>query len=1179
MQHPESEQTSLKFSRTELDTLLGVDNPEKFGAGTAHGELKVREPGSLRVRRMITGDSQNNHSGGHQTRHVPLKEAPRPEIGIKTDGVRHKLAIVGSDPKFSARPISKKNTPTAKLMAKSKPVPTFISRILSSPNMKSWYKSKSGFWVDVVKRWYVPDHIQNRLILDTKTAMLNNKPKESLTRNIFNHDHPMPLRPYHFHKLGALPIEVIQLFEETAKHDIDLLFELARRGEYSAARWIVRRILHPQIPDIHELEEGGAGDVLGTFNWAVHDKLKKLNGHDAENLSAARAGDFGLGHLLSDPSSSNILNTQLWHVKLARQGLGFVLRSIGKMLVAADPSALLTSSPKTFFSYSSTIPSPARKSGYSVLGNKQDKVNEYRRLLAFSKELLAYLHNSSIIPKNLYSSDINPRLSILKTRILTGLADAVWRHQELSQLELKEEEAQNQAYTVPDYGCRLHGYWRGGFETLTGDSPQWSKLWKGDSAQTASLSPGAKRQEAVQLAEMGNRGEREVLIELTLRICALAGFGCAGSRILKDIITQGGWSWIDYKAMWPEEYRPEDLALREELESTDGLPGQWGVRGYAVLPPPIRTVPLKLPVDIISQISSALIDSVAEGKGIKEVIKGLEQLGEMFGREIFGQDGSQIASRSNNTISRLVGLWEDECEIGNGDPHSGEMILMLIQKWSDLESKVPGEISPGEASTEIRVWYRVLQNYINVENPDGAIRIWNAMQNRISILLPGNDAPIAVPKDNRDYQNEYRKREETHYYHPPWVSGPFLAMLNQYKMTSFGDSLLHPHEQSPFPIIPRHYYHLPQITPPLLALASLKKDLDLLNKILASLPLHIAGAVTHSTITSILNTYLQFDDFSSAKEVLNYLTAQGTQIDGIDIAVLVENILRHSKNDGYNFVEQVMKSEDTANPLSEFSPNLRVGSQWGNWKLPLRATAVKRDQQYTVFEGQLIARTPSSDPAPPPKPKMSPSGWISVLNHAIETSDRQRVEWALKGLGIDLRKRGSMSTKIFNILLKGVIIRNGPIAGWNMITEHCVDNPESGVGGTHDGYWVRKVGKGAEWHWVHGGKTRDGVVPDLVTFRTVLDGAVKQHKDIEKEISMEWKRVRKHDWWAEQEDFAVESGDVPRLQKGLDTGVKQTRNRELEEWKANISKLEKKRKELEELVRLCRKKMKMMGGL
>lgn len=1044
-----------------------------------------------------------------------------------------------------------------------------LGRILSSPNIDKWFKSKPEFWLEILKEWYLPQDV-NCLPHPPwgSAATIGGKVKETIAANIFSIEYPPPILHEKHANSGATPIDVIELLEESRRNGIDILVELARQGEYSAIRWVVRRILHPQIEDVQKLEEGRLGDVLGSFSWVNENKPRKTNVYAAGELSVAQAGGIVLNDLVSElkPGTKGS-NPEFVNIKLARQGLGLVLGSIGTMLVYADPPTLSAHSNTPFF-----LQSHSTKNEYSTSHQtKAKKTEDYTILLPITKEILAYLHNSSLIPSNLYSPTLNPRLFILKTRILTGLADTVWRHQELATSEVVKngmiEDDASQAFVVPNLGWRLHGYWRGGFETLSGDYPQWRKFWEGASSEDEASQVAKKnKEEVLRLEEMANRGEREVLLELVLRACILAGYGHAGSLVLSHIIARGGWSWIEYAAAWPEEYRLEDLALREESESTDGLPGQWGVRGYAVVPPLVRTIPKTLPQELITDMAAAIIDSTAEGKGLRQVLSDLDRLGTIFGRDKAGLP---------SLVPRVVSLWETGYALPGENARIGEQVLYFIQRWSGIEEMLPGSIAPGEASAELQVWYKVLLGYIDLENIQGAERVWGKMEERLKLLMPQNYTPSATNHGTI-----------THYFHPPWVLASYLTLLNQNKKTKFGLSLLSPKEPAPFPVIPKQYYHLPPLTPPLIALATLSKNTSLLNEILSLLPFKKAFGVPHTTLTSILNAYLRIGDFASSQEVIAYIRAQGLPIDGVDVAVLIENTLLQDKEEGYRFVERTAEKGLQDDYLQHIPPNLRVRSEWGNWHLPFRAAAGKGTHDFTIFEGQYIAMKSIPKPRTVPPPKMSPSGWLSVLNHAIEGNDRNRTEWALKGLGVDLHKRNSLSTKVFNILLKGVVMRSGARQGWNMIMEHCIRDREIGkpkligIDDEPQGTWVRRTGRGREWQWVHGGKDMLGVRADVITFNTVLDEALREKELIAKAEKLEWQRYRENEGWEGEGHKILQGSDLLKL---LDAGMNgeriNTNAEELQLWKEGMEDRKRRRQEIEQLVRLCRERLGSMGGL
>ena len=1017
--------------------------------------------------------------------------------------------------------------------------------------MSHWYKKKPDFWLGLLKEWYFPNYVKHRspVVTYSGIATLGGRVKKSLAQSVFSSEYPPPI-PHKEHIIhGASALDINTLLEEARKYNIHILVELAKRQDYSAIRWMVRRILHPQVPDIRKLENGGIGDVLGYFLGETKEKLK-MNLHETEVITVSQAGDTGLGHLVSDGDAEGELSKiELEQITLARQGLGLLIFSVGCMLIQAEPSTLTVDSRTSFFSHTHSF-----RNDSSILSRAQDtKKGDYTLLLPISKEILAYLHNCSLIPLSLYSPTLSPRLSILKSRVLTALADAVWRHQELAssqEILSNTESEQIQAPSISGLGYKLQGYWRGGFETLKNDYPRWRAFWKGE-APDETLPHSARRKEEVwRLQEMASRGEREVLLELVLRACILAGYGHVGSLLLKELVSQGGWSWISYSATWPEEYRMEDLAFREGSESTDGLPGQWGVRGYSVASPPIRTILRTLPEELIPDMAVAIVDSKAEGKGIFGVISSLRRLGKLFGGDI---------TRLSNIIPRVISLWENEDDETVADGRSGELLLKFIRSWS------PGSVAPGDLFSELQIWYKVLDNYASVQNIEGVERIWGKMEDRLPVLMPQNFAPFSCESSMPEFQSELKERQETHYFHPPWVLAKLLTAFNEHRRIGTGLTLLSPQDSSPFPVIPKHYYHLPVLTPALLVLATISKNMSLLNDVLSSLPFRQPGGVPHATLTSVLNAYLRIGDFASSQEVINYIKSKRFQLDGIDVAVLVENTHKLDRVEGYRFVEQTVKAGLQDDPLNHIPPTLRVRSEWGHWSLPFQAAAGKASHNFTTSEGHMISTQSIKDPPPA---KLSASGWISVLNNAIEEGDRDRAEWALKALGIDLRKQYPLSTKIFNILLKGVVMQNGAKQGWDMITQNCVPDEKTGkpklftsTDYVRPGKWVRTFENEREWKWVHYGKDKQGVRANIITFRTVLDGAVREREKLAQENKIEWQRFHEHNGWEEKE---------------ADGKPVKTTSVERRDWREKMYQRQEKARDIDGVVRLCRSRLQLL---
>ena len=719
---------------------------------------------------------------------------------------------------------------------------------------------------------------------------------------------------------------------------------------------------------------------------------------------------------------------------------------------------------------------------------------------------------------------------------------------------------------------------------MLGDYPQLSRLWGKKGMAPKSISPPQNQREAAELEDMTTRGEREVLLEVTLRSCIMSGYGMTGAVILKKAIQQGGWNFIDYPSVFPEEYRSEDLRLREESEATNGLPGLWGVRGYAVVSPPVRTLSKCLPEDIIYDMGVAVVDSMAEGKGVGQVIHGLTLLEKLFGAErtrVFPSSGSGL-------LSRVIALWEEGVDYAPDHLTTGELLLYVIQRWTDVEEKGMGEYPPGQTSSELNLWYQVLQGYADLENFLGARRVWNKMQERLKVLMPENDLPFVSKPNTQERVAEVDERWSTHFFHPPAVLASYLNVLNKNRRSRIATSLLSPQDHAPFPVIPPQYYHLPPLTPPLLAMAHLTNDPKLGHDIVSLLPLNIPGAVPHTTLTSMENMYLRLGDFVSAQGVIDHMKKIGICLDGVDIGVIIENALRRDKEEGYAFVESIVKNEEQSKNKHNIPADQKIPSAWGSWRLPYSAAAgPAKKNVFVKFEGYLMSKLPAPKQHPP-APTMSPSGWISALNHAIEAGDRERAEWALNGLGVDIRKRQALSTKVFNILLKGVVMRDGARKAWEMLRAHCLPDERFR---RNRGTWIRKVGKGREWEWVSVGKDKEGVRPDLVTFRTVLDEAVREGMRLGREERGEWFRFKVNKGWGsvdgnlrrgtKKKEVKVKSGGDLLGMLMLDFGDKKEIMvvDELADWQAKMKRRQMQRREMGEIIRACRENLGKMSGL
>lgn len=1030
---------------------------------------------------------------------------------------------------------TKWNLPPLAKPQKAPSATDLLSQILASPNLQTKTLYRKEFWTAIFKEWFFPEPYQFRL---------ENPVRWSL-HALFSPDYPPPELPHGALKFGAYPNDVLSVIEKAKAYGVDLLVELARQGEYSAVRWVVRRVLRPDFNGARHLELGGrGGDVLGAYNPHLQEKVLSKWGlfeqHQAERPMVNRAGDVGLRDISKRARSSH--DTHLLHqIQTARRGFGVVLESVGKMIVEASPQSLLS---VVEGARNSALNVP-RLSQYESLLAPVRRVSapedsDYCRLLPMAKEILAHLHNSGLMPPKLYDPIAHPRLSILQSRILTVLADASWRHHEDNMIKIRRMQAQSNG--TPESAAeelrselRLHGWWRGGFETSK-DRPDLT-LFKSFSRQE-------KRAQLMHdlsvLREMTDRGEREVLLEVVLRACILTGYGIAGTDILKKVEAQGGWNFVNYQKELSEDYEKENISFREEAENTNGIPGKYGVRGYAVVPPPIRTLSKTLPDDIISGVAGALVDSVAEGLGSATMISYLNTLGGLF-------DGSRSELTNSALISRVITMCEQDLASHAQKVSMGEELLSFIRCWS----KPNDPILRGTVQAELNVWYRVLETYIRVENVAGTIRLWEQLQERMEHLMPENTEPLHLDDANSDMKAALQKRSATHYFHPPWVLGPFMMLLSRSHKYDLALSLLIPQKSSPFPIIPKEYYHIEQITPALLHLAANIKSLELADDIVATLPLKTPGAVSHKVLTSLVNTYLRLGELSDVQEIMDFMQTRGIKTDGVTMAVIIKNSLRKNKQEAYSLVDEM--ENETAPSIKRTTSPGPIASTWSGNPVPANAAARGRKQ--------LLQSSPHIT--------MSPSAWISVLSTAVDDNDRERIKQALTGLGVDIRQPGTLSTKIFNILLKGVVKRDGALKGWEMIQQHCAREHRGSDGKLHNEMTPELVSgtpnRIREQHWLEGGKGKWGTSADLVTFRTVLDATKKEFDDLRVATMNNWQ--------------------VMRARRGLLKDIKEPEERQqqleadMKAFRKRAEELGRKKEVLEELVALCRERLQAGSGL
>lgn len=276
---------------------------------------------------------------------------------------------------------------------------------------------------------------------------------------------------------------------------------------------------------------------------------------------------------------------------------------------------------------------------------------------------------------------------------------------------------------------------------------------------------------------------------------------------------------------------------------------------------------------------------------------------------------------------------------------------------------------------------------------------------------------------------------------PNRITGMYLTLLVRRRQLGQAWDLIRHVDGMP-PTISEEIYSVPTLAPGLLALAIQSHSKALYRSVVAAVAdgRHAGRWITRATYTSVLNAHLEFGSVAAARQVLLDMKEDGIEADGVAVAVLVRHELERDVDAGYRLAERE-------------SGSVFAGGGGGG------------DEYDQQRHGVGFSR----------------DAWTAVLDYAVAGGSAQRAGWALEGRGIEIETGAGLDTVAFNILLRGVALREGCYRAMQMCHR----------------YHTR-------------GDRGDGVVVgDALSFRTVLHSAVRElvAMDRREKVSVEVRKV------------------------------------------------------------------------
>ncbi|PWW76115.1 hypothetical protein C7212DRAFT_363969 [Tuber magnatum] len=648
-------------------------------------------------------------------------------------------------------------------------------------------------------------------------------------------------------KVEHVNVNGLLVFLEAAQAEkVDVITELVLRRRWKDAVWIVRTLLEPMGRGYGDLDEG-ADPLLGVVYTALgggklKPRIRKGEGRDVAGI-AGKAGIWALNMRIKRD------------VERRRRGLSIVLGSVGMMIARAGEEREVRERMERI-----TL---RKKVGKGMISKDEaekmedflarDKTGEmetareipngYTDLLPTARQILAYIHTAGLVPMAVYSATRYPRLHFLRSRILASMSDAVWRAQEAIIAQEAEEKGvcgEHRGMEVPQARQRL-------------------VTW-GSGTRDIIERPGV-RDEARD--EVASYAERETWLELVMALACEGGFGLVGTYLLDRLLPKRkqGWNFVNYAEVSPKDYNPKWIRGLHPDEKV-GVVEQWGLEGYSLRTPDIKTLPFTLPDWVIPGVVNALLNSDAEGRGAERISSRALCIVRMIPRELIRR----------SAITRVL-RYPD---------------IVLAEKPNLTKHIAAIEDALGNHIKSLEISYTALHQAIQRDNLTGAKLIW------------------------ADIVGRSRRAS-----HPDWVLGAYLMALVRGRKLQDALDLLKP-GHSGQTVIPNSMYASPYIAPAIMMLAVTVDKYPLL-ELVATAVKETGG--THAMFSSLLNAYLRFGRIELAHGVLTFMTSHGVQPDAVDVGLLVQNELRRDTNAAYHLVEVATGTTPDPSPPPPGNPN------------------------------------------------------------------------------------------------------------------------------------------------------------------------------------------------------------------------------------------------------------------
>jgi len=645
-------------------------------------------------------------------------------------------------------------------------------------------------------------------------------------------------------KVEHVNVQGLLVFLEAARADkVDVITELVLRERWRDAVWIVRTLLEPMGRGYTGLDKG-TDPLLGVVYTALGGGKLKPRIREGEGRDVAGiAGKTGIWALNREIKRD---------VERRRRGLSIVLGSVGTMIARAGEEREIRELMERI-----TLQKKAEKGEISQ-GEARKRIrellardategtepareipNEYTDLLPTARQILAYIHTAGLVPMTIYSATQYPRLHFLRSRIMASMSDAVWRAQEAIIAQEAEEKG-------------IYGEHRGM------EVPR---------ARQRLMTWGSGTRDIIERAKAPDRrmscAEREAWLELVMALACEGGFGLVGTYLLDRLLhrRKQRWNFVNYVEISPKDYNPTWIRGLH-VDKKMGVVEKWGLEGYSLSKPRIKTLPFTLPDWVIPGVVNALLNSDAEGRGAERIASCALSITRMIPPGLIRR----------SAIARVL-RYPD---------------IVFAEKASLTKYLSGIEDALGNQVKSLEIAYTTLHQAIKRHSVIGAKMIW------ADIVKMSKTAS-----------------------HPEWIMGAYLMALVQGRELQDALDLLKP-SHSGQTAIPQSMYASPYIAPAIMMLAVTVNKYPLL-ELVATAVKETGG--THAMFSSLLNAYLRFGRIELAHGVLTFMTNHGVQPDAVDVGLLVQNELRRDMNAAYHLVEIATGTAPDPSPPPPGSPD------------------------------------------------------------------------------------------------------------------------------------------------------------------------------------------------------------------------------------------------------------------